>query len=309
MFIELKARLKPGGVMVLNMVGFDVDGGRASVEAVAASSTASFTVGGCGNALALGAGRGRIVVDRMDATFDGKFWARMGDFLRELYVLRDVDGLYGTICRGLGDFVAGENVFIGEHDMERTLVTGCVVRHVFETPDFITVVNQCAGEHPLWEPIRTGGQTVRVLSAHASARRWENTRLYKEALGLEGVRDHISVEFGNRKGRLTSIGIFRDRRGFGRRDEEAMTFLIPHFAQALHNARMAEAAGLTGESVEGDRGWHILLDADGRPLHVPDAVRAKLRGFFPDRDATRASLPESVRSWTARGREDRKSVV
>ncbi|MCC5842350.1 MAG: fused MFS/spermidine synthase [Opitutales bacterium] len=35
MFIQLKARLKPGGVMVLNMVGFNIDGGRQPVEAVA----------------------------------------------------------------------------------------------------------------------------------------------------------------------------------------------------------------------------------------------------------------------------------
>ena len=35
MFTELKARLKPGGVMVLNMVGFTIEGERPSVEAVA----------------------------------------------------------------------------------------------------------------------------------------------------------------------------------------------------------------------------------------------------------------------------------
>ncbi len=35
MFIELKAQLKPGGVMVLNMVGFNIEGERAPVEAVA----------------------------------------------------------------------------------------------------------------------------------------------------------------------------------------------------------------------------------------------------------------------------------
>ncbi len=227
----------------------------------------------------------------------------MGEFLRERYVLRDVDGLYGTICRGLGEFVAGENVFIGEHDMERTLVTGCVVRHVFETPDFITIVNQCAGEHPLWEPIRTGGQTVRLLSGHASARRWENTRLYKEALGLEGVRDHLSVEFGDRKRRLTSIGVFRDCRGFERNDEDVMAFLIPHFEQALANARVAEAAGLVGAGQAPEQARHILLDEAGHPLEVSVSMRKWLGSFFPCGAARRGVLPERVTDWlgVARG--------
>ena len=35
MFTELKARLKPGGIMVLNMVGFNSEGERQAVEAVA----------------------------------------------------------------------------------------------------------------------------------------------------------------------------------------------------------------------------------------------------------------------------------
>lgn len=221
----------------------------------------------------------------------------MGDFLRELYVLRDVDGLYGTISRGLGDFLAGENVFIGEHDMERTLVTGCAARHVFETPDFITVVNQCAGEHPLWEPIRRGGQEVRVLSEFASRRHWENTRLYKEALGLEGVRDHISVEFGHRKRRLTSIGVFRDRRGFSEADRAVMAFLMPHFEQALGNARLAEAGGLVGATDAARHVRLLLLDQTGCPVDMSPALQAWLKPFSSGRLPSRWGLPARVIDW------------
>lgn len=227
--------------------------------------------------------------------------AKIGNFLREIYVLQDMPSLQKTIIDGLADLIPGDNIFLGDHDMEDTRITGCAVRHLFETPDFLTIVNSCLGEHPLWEAIRTGGQTTRCISDHASARKWENTTLYQEALGKEGVRDHLSVEFGERTRRLMSVGIFRSSRGFSTRDHETLRFLIPHLGQAQDNARLVgEAAILSGEA--GLIGV-IHLDADARPREMTEAVRETLIPYFRDAAGSGDMLPETVAGWISKSRK------
>lgn len=231
-------------------------------------------------------------------------FAEVGDFLREIYSLQDIGTLYGNICKGLGGLVSGSNVFIGEHDMENTLITGCVVRHMFETRDFINIVNSSAGQHPLWEPIREGGQIVRCISDYAARHQWENTLLYQEALGKEGVRDHISIEFGKRSKRIVSVGVFRSTRGFSGRDRETMKFLIPHIEQALNNARLMEAAGLAGVSPHDPEGKCVIfLDADARPDFLPNDVRGRLGRFFKDHRFLGNSLPASIERWVCRTKD------
>jgi DNA-binding CsgD family transcriptional regulator len=225
---------------------------------------------------------------------------RMSGFLREIYQAQDTGSLYAAICGRLGELVAGDNVFIGEHDMERTLITGCVVRHLFETPDFITIVNGSAGQHPLWEPIRTGGQIVRSLSDHASAHAWENTLLYREALGHEGVRDHLSIEFGDRQRRIVSVGVFRAARGFSTREHETMALLIPHLEQALENARLMDAFRLptAGPATLETSAKRVVLalDPDGRPESLDVLARDLLQRFF--RGPIRADrLPAELAAW------------
>jgi len=192
-------------------------------------------------------------------------------FIRDIYCLQDTASLRALICRDLGKLVAGHNIFIGAHDMRNTLITGCAVTHPFTTPEFIDIVNQSLGQHPLWEPIREGGDEVRCISRFVSAAAWENTVLYQEALGLEGVKDHLSIEFGERRKFLESIGIFRDRRGFSNRDIAVMELLMPHLGQAMENARLAEASGLIGES---SADAMVLIDRQGNLLHVPPQVSA-----------------------------------
>lgn len=236
---------------------------------------------------------------------------KIGGFLREIYAFQGVTSLHSVICKGLGELIPGDNVFIGEHDMSRTLVTGCSVRHLFETPEFITVVNSCAGEHPLWEPIRTGGQVVRALSDFASRRQWESTKLYNEALGHEGVRDHLSVEFGNRSGKLVSVGVFRGSRGFHSREAERLGFLIPHLEQAFANARIADEiearfypAGVAGA-------WTVLaLDENALPEEIPSAARHLFERFFGIRSYGSRCLPETLALWVAgvRGHLDRGAL-
>lgn len=226
-------------------------------------------------------------------------FARIGDFLRELYASEDVGSLYGAICGGLGKLVAGDNIFIGEHDMVNTQITGCVASRMFETPDFISIVNASAGQHPLWEPIRTGGQVVRCLSDHATTTGWENTMLFKEALGKEGVRDHISIEFGDRRRQIVSVGVFRDGRGFADRDRETMAFLIPHIEQALENARRLEAVSFAaGFALVDEQRCVVNLDTEGNPLDVSDEARRLLARFFPEQLAGRGDrLPSVLSSW------------
>lgn len=204
-----------------------------------------------------------------------KHLQKIGGFLQEIYHLQDIASLRAKICRKLGELIDGHNIFIGSHDMRQTLITGCVVTHPFQTPDFIDIVNRCVGEHPLWEPIREGGAEVRCISRFATAQAWENTMLYREALGLEGVKDHLTIEFGDRREHLTSVGIFRDSHGFSDRDLATMQLLMPHLGQAMENARIAEASGLIGDLADDA---FAIIDRDGRLLHVPAKVAAAFGG-------------------------------
>jgi DNA-binding CsgD family transcriptional regulator len=192
-------------------------------------------------------------------------------FLHDIYRLQDTASLRALVCRDLGKLVDGHNVFIGAHDMRNTRITGCAVTHPFSTPEFIDIVNQSLDQHPLWEPIREGGAEVRCISRFASANQWENTMLYREALGLEGVKDHLSIEFGERRKYLDSVGIFRDRRGFSDRDIALMEMLMPHLGQAMENARIAEAAGIVGNLADHAT---VLIDRQGKLLHAPHEVSA-----------------------------------
>ncbi len=222
-------------------------------------------------------------------------------FLRAIYVFQDVASLHRAICDGLGKVIAGDNVCIGEHDMHRTLVTGCNVRHVFETPDFISVVNSCVGEHPLWEPMRTGGQVVRAISDFASRRKWENSTLYREALGREGVRDHMSVEFGDRAGKLVSVGVFRESRGFHTREVERLGFLIPHLEQAFENARRFEAIGANRDDSSGAM-MIIELNGAGVPLEIPSEALRIFDRFFGDARHGWRRFPDDLTYWIRKTR-------
>lgn len=195
----------------------------------------------------------------------------ISSFLTEIYRLQDCASLHATICRNLGNLVGGHNIFLGSHDMARTLITGCVVNKPFQTADFIEIVNSSLAQHPLWKPIREGGSEVRCISQFATARKWKNTTLYREALGLEGVKDHLSIEFGPRHHHLASVGVFRDSHGFSDRDIGTMRILMPHLGLALENARIAESSGIVGD-IAAD--ILVRIDRHGKLLHIPAEVSA-----------------------------------
>lgn len=207
--------------------------------------------------------------------FTERHLRKTSSFLQEIYRLQDTASLRAIICRNLGTLVDGHNIFLGAHDMKHTLITGCVVTHPFETPNFIEIVNSSLAQHPLWEPIREGDAEVRCISAFATAKQWENTMLYREALGLEGVKDHLSIEFGERQDQLASVGVFRDRRGFSDHDIATMRMLMPHLGQAMENAHIAETSGIIGHT-DGDS--MVLIDRAGKLLHVPSKVSAAFQG-------------------------------
>lgn len=225
-------------------------------------------------------------------------YVKIGGFLRELYAVQGVPAVYETICGGLGALVNGDNIFIDEQDMEHTQITGYVARKMCETAGSITTVNSCAGKHPRWKPIRTGGQVVRSISYHGSSRHREKTTWFCEALGKEGVRDHLSIEFGGRHQRIVSVWVFRKARGFSKRDHETMAFLTPHIELALGNARLMENAGLVTSirSNNGERAM-VALNSDGKPLHLHSAISDLLGRVFKDHAFCGNRFPQEVESW------------
>lgn len=84
--------------------------------------------------------------------------AEINAFIQSIYRLQDTASLRALICKDLTNVIAGHNVFLGAHDMERTLITGCTCTHAFSTHEFNDIVNQSLGQHPLWEPIREGAR-------------------------------------------------------------------------------------------------------------------------------------------------------
>lgn len=223
------------------------------------------------------------------------------NFLLRIYTLQNVDSLVCALCETLTDIVPGENVFIGRHDMARTLLTGAMVRHPFSAPDFLAQVNDYAGDHPLWEPIRVGGQTVRALSDHASGPAWHENGLYRELLQYDEAEDHLSIEFGSRCGMLTSVGIFRRSRGFMEEEVRRFGMLIPHIELALQNARIAEAAGIVNWADEQVEGKPLMqVQADGSVSDISPRAGGLFQRFF---GAGPGELPVVLRRWLQRSIE------
>lgn len=227
---------------------------------------------------------------------------RFSDFLRRIYTLQDSASLARVICDRLPRLIPAENIFIGDHDMRATRINSCLGRHLFSAPDFLPIVNTCAGEHPLWAPIRTGGQIVRCLSDFAGRRAWEATNLFNLALRADGIQDHLSIEFGDRRNRITSVGVFRDRRGFSESEVALMTRLIPHIEQALQNARAAEASGMFRGVVDGEvRPLILAVGLDGRISEWTGEARQLVARFFPAEPGTGSrDAPPTLDRWLRR---------
>ena len=217
------------------------------------------------------------------------------EFLLDLYRLQDTRTLLHTICNRLTQLIPGENVFIGRHDMRHTRIIGCSVTHPFTAPGFLEQINEFAGQHPLWEPIRSGEQIVRAMSDYATPRAWHRTGLFAELLRHDEVQDHLSVEFGARHGLLTSIGVFRSRRGFSTAEMRRMTALMPHIGRALENARIVEAAGIAGAAaVPSDDHALVQVSLDGRVSVPTPAARRNLASLA---DVQNGGLPPAVLGW------------
>jgi DNA-binding CsgD family transcriptional regulator len=170
--------------------------------------------------------------------------ARSLDFLYLLYARQPLSKLIQVIFQELPNLVDGDNVMVGVHHADCRMMSNLSLIHPFSRMAFLPEANTSGllGLHPFWTRILDPHQPLKILSEMVSARQWQENPFNRELMASDRVRDHLNIEFGPSAAHFTSVSIIRSSRGFSQHDQNLMTALLPHLAQAFHNATVMEQA-------------------------------------------------------------------
>jgi DNA-binding CsgD family transcriptional regulator len=187
-------------------------------------------------------------------------------FIRGLYRLQDESALIGWIVAKLPRLIGCDNAFVGQHQPATRMVLNLRLLHPYTRMNFLPEVNDSGilQDHPFFGAGCTHGGTIKVLSELMSSRDWCRHPLYAEVLREDGVRDHMTADFADNAEVFTMIGLGRSIRGFSKAETDCMRQLIPHFRQALRNARLFNACKATAGAAADPSVSLLQLDQGGR---------------------------------------------
>jgi DNA-binding CsgD family transcriptional regulator len=218
---------------------------------------------------------------------------RRWEFLEILYRLQRTEEFCTAVTGYLSQLVAGDRVMVSQHNGVVRQLTGVTLNQPFSHPEFLAEANagDVIGEHPFWQVLLSEQLPVKVLSEMVSERCWRENVFQHEVLRSDGVRDHISIEFGDSLERFMSVGVMRGSVGFSAEERATMHFLLPHFKLAFHNAQLYEQqCNLRQATGSG------IFELDWRCM-VP-AAEQRLRGWLtPALGSRAATLWPSFRHW------------
>ena len=156
--------------------------------------------------------------------------------------------------------------------------------------------------HPLAAaPEQVMRGTEVVLSQIEGRNRFEKTGLYQEFYKPISVKDELGMSIPTGDGQALCFFMWRDSRGFTKRDLETFAFLRPHVEQAWRNAETIARTGGgctliddVGEAVA--RGL-VLLDCQGRVREWSDRSRALMQKYFTGWRCEPRRLPAPLADW------------
>lgn len=192
------------------------------------------------------------------------------DVLRVLHAIHEMNGAGRDFLRAMlvsvAALVSSETV---SYNVHRTGGSPREEQYVME-PEYARrtapddAYHDNLGQHPVFgliESGRLGTGTAISMSDLLSARSWQRLPLYREYYRLREVEDQLVVVLDSRRHGCTLLAFSRCRRGFTRREREAVALLTPHLRQSVrHRRRLAElsrVAALDPPAVPGPA-WQTL---------------------------------------------------
>ncbi len=241
---------------------------------------------------------------------------RLLDFLRECYVLRDVEGFLDHLVTSIPSLVPSDFTSYTAFT-PRELVARISRPADRVSADTDRLFEQTMHENPVVDYHRRtrNGRAVKI-SDFVTRRQFRRTAHYNE-LGrrLGGLEHQMAFTFPARPPLVAGVGL--NRHGapdFSERDRLVLDLLRPHLVQAYRNAAVCEEmradVALVLAGAEAERSAVAILAADGR--HVREATgrtREWLRRYVDAPAQGGLQLPDTLRRWVEqliaeRGRTD-----
>lgn len=238
-------------------------------------------------------------------------FARVAEFLRELYAQKDAARLPDTLLAGMAKLIPCEN--LGYNDINSktnqvTLVVQPFVPRVFElAPVLVSLFHQ----HPQLKYYRENAdRRAYQFSDFLSPRQFQEMGIYREFYRHIDTEHQIALVLSE-QGAASDIGIAinRKHRAFSERDRAVLEVVRPHLIQARTNALAFTAAEqrtrVLADSLASLRASVVLLQPDGEVTWFTPRAMELLEQFFPGAGKQASQLPEPLarwwRQWQAQG--------
>lgn len=229
------------------------------------------------------------------------------EFLRGLYVRRDLDAFLPHVCATLPMLVRADIRSFDEMDRRRGRARAVVEPAGLKTRENHSLFERHLHEHPLVNHYhRTNDHRVLKISDFLSRRRFRRLGLYNEFFRPLGVEHQIALNLATTRPLVVGFGLGRKAPDFSERERALLDLARPHLVEAYRNAdaltRLNRALELTDGPSDGGRAALVPLTTGGRPRGVGAFARRCFARYFGVARERRGELPDDLVRWVQRQR-------
>lgn len=230
-------------------------------------------------------------------------FARVAEFLRELYAQMDAARFPDTLLAGLARLIPCEN--LGYNDINTRTNATLLAMHPFvpKILELLPVLVAHFHEHPQLTYYRENpDRGVYQTGDFLSHRQFRQLGIYREGYRHMDTDHQLTVLLSER-GQTSDIGIAinRKQKAFTERDRAMLTVVRPHLIQARANALAFTAAErrtlALADSLASLRASVVLLHPDGQVAWFTPRAMELLERFFPGAGKNASQLPEPLARW------------
>lgn len=222
------------------------------------------------------------------------------NFLRELYVLRDLDAFVRHVIAALPCLVPADHTSFNEVNPRVGRNRGL---NVPEVPrDLLRVFEHYMHEHPLIRHYqRTPDGHALKISDFLSLKAFHHLGLYNEFFRQLHVNHQMAFVLPSARPLVVGIALNRHRSDFTEQERLLVNLLRDHIVQAYRNAdavtKSQRDLDLIEQGLEASTLGLVLLEADARPAAITTRARHWLGTYFGSTGQSRHGLPEALQRW------------
>jgi len=229
---------------------------------------------------------------------------KLSNFVRGLYGLDSVQGIFERLAEGLGNLIGAESVFVARADPKRNMVSlladniGPELRKLWPTLIALRHENPAIGYH-MSHP---EGPALMIEDLLPMSQ-WKRTAVYNEFYSRLEMQERLSLSLTVSRPDITGVVAHRKRASFTERDRSMLNLLRFHVSEACNTAKGCPALALSSvlEALESLVGGSIVtLDGSGKVQFCSDLAQRYFESFFPNGGPVSDGLPASVRGWILR---------